>query len=257
MITETETLTTRFSQKWVILGILFGIGINSLIYQLALTTALVFLLGEGILVFSICTGLFLFAMGVGVYRANKKEVNHRFFFNLQTGLGCFGLLALPTLFAVFALLTQIQASSFTHITSDLNSNLHLPFWSKFILWSLGLVFTFNFGSLTGMNLPVLQAIYSTAESTASQVARLLSYDYLGSFLGSVAFPLFLFPHFGLFRSSLLASFLNSILAATALSKIPQSSFKYRMILFLLICLQISFFLFIPQFENWITTMIYQ
>jgi len=60
---------------------------------------------------------------------------------------------------------------------------------------------FSIGALVGMEIPILTSILSNKHSTRDSIANVLSLDYFGALIGSVAFPLLLLPHLGLIRSS--------------------------------------------------------
>jgi len=60
---------------------------------------------------------------------------------------------------------------------------------------------FIIGALVGMEIPLLTGVLSHKKRIRDSIADVLSLDYLGALIGSVAFPLVLLPQLGLIRSS--------------------------------------------------------
>lgn len=71
---------------------------------------------------------------------------------------------------------------------------------------------FIIGALVGMEIPILTSILSNKTSTRDSIANVLSLDYFGALIGSVAFPLLLLPHLGLIRSSFAVGLINILTA---------------------------------------------
>jgi spermidine synthase len=70
------------------------------------------------------------------------------------------------------------------------------------------------GTLVGMEIPILTAILSQRHSARDSIANVMSLDYIGALIGSVAFPLFLLPQLGLVRSSFAIGLINILTALT-------------------------------------------
>ena len=71
---------------------------------------------------------------------------------------------------------------------------------------------FIIGALVGMEIPILTGILSYKQSTRDSIANVMSLDYMGALIGSVAFPLLLLPHLGLIRSSFAIGLINILTA---------------------------------------------
>jgi len=67
---------------------------------------------------------------------------------------------------------------------------------------------FAIGALVGMEIPILTKILTSKQSLKDSIANVLSLDYFGALIGSVAFPLLLLPHLGLIRSSFAIGLIN-------------------------------------------------
>ena len=73
---------------------------------------------------------------------------------------------------------------------------------------------FIIGALVGMEIPILTGILSDKKSTRDSIANVMSLDYIGALIGSVAFPLFLLPQLGLIQSSFAIGLINILTALT-------------------------------------------
>jgi spermidine synthase len=220
-------------RKWLFILMVMLIAATSMIYQFSVTTALIFILGDSLVLFSIFTGLFLFSMGLGAFLAGKKNSCLELLTNLQLTMASAGLLVLPLIFLSFGFLTQVRRNQ---LLVSAASTAASPL-AEVILWSIGIGAEIGFGMLTGMHLPLLQDLF---EDTGQTVAAILSYDYIGSFLGALLFPIVLFPYLGLFRTVFLAAFINLLLAGFSrnyakTSKTPKTYFLF-LLSFMFICL---------------------
>lgn len=70
------------------------------------------------------------------------------------------------------------------------------------------------GALVGMEIPILTGILAKKQSTRDSIANVMSLDYIGALIGSVAFPLLLLPQLGLIRSSFAIGLINILTALT-------------------------------------------
>jgi spermidine synthase len=72
-----------------------------------------------------------------------------------------------------------------------------------------------------MQLPLLAGLFRTLRLQDRSLASLLGFDYLGSFVGALAFPLVLFPSLGLFRTVFLTSLINTTTALLSSALLEQ------------------------------------
>jgi spermidine synthase len=68
------------------------------------------------------------------------------------------------------------------------------------------------GTLVGLEIPLMLRILKDAVAFKELVAQVLTFDYLGALVASLAFPLFLLPRLGLVRTCLLFGLLNVAVA---------------------------------------------
>jgi spermidine synthase len=156
-----------------------------LIYELIVGTLASYLLGDSVTQFSTVIGVYLFALGVGAWlsRFIDKGVPQRFV-EVELAVALCGGLSAPFLFATFG-----AGASF-----------------RVTLYGLVLVI----GALVGLEIPLLLRIMKDQLQFKDLVSRVLTFDYLGSLVASLLFPIVLVPRLGLVRTSLLFGLLNAL-----------------------------------------------
>ncbi|MCI5166620.1 MAG: polyamine aminopropyltransferase [Candidatus Electrothrix sp. GM3_4] len=160
------------------------VALCGIVYELLIATVSSYLLGDSVRQFSITIGLFMAAMGLGAYIT--RFVNHHLiarFVIIEILVALVGGLSTVILFLVFP-------------------------WSGFYEPTMyGLIIII--GTLVGMEIPLLTRVLSDTGDIRRSIADVLSLDYLGALIGSVAFPLFLLPFLGLFRACFVIGFFNA------------------------------------------------
>jgi spermidine synthase len=165
----------------------FIIATCGLIYELIAGTLASFVLGDSITQFSTCIGVYLFALGAGAWLSGFLDNSlERCFIETELGVALLGGFSAPLLFLSFSHLTVFRP----------------------ILYGL----VFGIGTLVGLELPLLMRILRDNMDFKDLVARVLTFDYIGALVASLAFPLLLVPHLGLIRTSLLFGLLNASVA---------------------------------------------
>ena len=155
-----------------------------LVYELLAGTLASYLLGDSVTQFSLVIGLYLSAMGVGAW-LSSFITDHvaRCFIEVELGVALLGGLSAPLLFAAYA-------------------------WGgTFQIVLYGLVFAI--GTLVGLELPLLMRILREQLDFENLVSRVLTFDYIGALMASLLFPMFLVPHLGLIRTSLICGLINA------------------------------------------------
>jgi spermidine synthase len=155
-----------------------------LIYELLAGTVASYMLGDSVTQFSLIIGLYLSALGVGAWlsRFLNTDLAGRFV-EVELGVALVGGLSAPLLFFGFARLE----------------------WFQLFLYLV----VFVIGVLVGLELPILMRILKEELDFKDLVSRVLSFDYIGSLVAAVLFPLFLVPRIGLVRTSIIFGFLNA------------------------------------------------
>jgi spermidine synthase len=165
----------------------FVIATCGLVYELLASTLASFVLGDAVTQYSTVIGVYLSAMGLGAWlsRFVGKGVA-RSFVDVEIAVALVGGTSAPLLFFAFA---------------------HLS-WFRVALYAVVLVI----GALVGMEIPLLLRILRQRWAFKELVSQVLTVDYIGALVGSLAFPIFLVPRLGLVRSSLVIGTINALTA---------------------------------------------
>jgi spermidine synthase len=182
--------------EMALLASVFVVAACGLVYELAAGALASYLLGDSILQFSTVIGAYLFAMGIGSYLSRffeRQLVAH--FLRIELLVGLVGGLMPAALFS----LQTLAAPSF-----------------RFALYALVLLV----GILVGLEIPLVMRIlkrhFRERYALKDLVSQVLTFDYLGALMVSVAFPLLLVPQLGLVRTGALFGLLNAVVALWAL-----------------------------------------
>jgi spermidine synthase len=186
---ETQSLPdSEQKQPTIILLLsLFILAACGISYELILATISSYLFGDSVYHFSLTIGLFMSAMGVGAYLS--KQLKKRL---LQWFLWLELLLALLGGFAPVGLLF-----------------LGVLYGST--VYSVVLVVVILcLGGLVGLELPLVTRLYRSHQDTLrTTLSSVLTIDYMGSLIGSLLFPLLLFPKLGLMAGGLVLGLCNA------------------------------------------------
>jgi spermidine synthase len=164
----------------------FIAGLCSIVYELLISTAATYFLGDGVKQFSIIIGVYLFSMGIGAYFSKFFKDSSLFIFvKLEYLLGFIGGISVPLIYFLFVSV------------------------SPSVLQLLCLLIVFFIGLLTGMEIPLLT--FATGDDIKNNLSKVLSLDYIGGLAATLIFPFVLLPFVGLFYSSLIFGILNIVL----------------------------------------------
>ncbi len=166
----------------------FIAGLCSLIYELLISTTSSYFLGDSVTQFSLTIGVYMAAMGLGSYLSQFIEDDLLdWFVKIEVLLGLTGGVSVPVLYFVFGNLTTFEY--------------------QFIMLALTTVI----GTLTGFEIPLLVRILKKHYPLKSNLAYVLSLDYIGALLATLLFPFLLLPFVGIFRTSLAFGLVNVLL----------------------------------------------
>lgn len=203
------------------------VALCGIVYELLIATVSSYLLGDSVRQFSITIGLFMAAMGLGAYIT--KFISRNLvagFIVIEVIIALVGGLSCIILFFVFP---------------------HSVFYEPTMY---GLIIVI--GSLVGMEIPILTRVLTPTDGLKKSIANVLSLDYFGALVGSISFPLFLLPFFGLFRASFFIGGINIVIAIVTIM-VFRDKLAHRQLLMTLtgaiaVMLAVSFF-----YSNAITT----
>ncbi len=158
-----------------------------LIYELVASALASYLLGDSVLQFSTVIGTYLFAMGIGSWLSRYLEAQLvARFVAIELMVAVIGGFSSMVLFLAFAYTTGFQV----------------------VLYVLVVLI----GTLVGLEVPLLMRILRDRYAFQDVVSNVLTFDYLGALVASIAFPIILVPHLGLVRTALFFGLINAVIA---------------------------------------------
>lgn len=170
-----------------LLVITFVLSTCGLVYELLAGSVASYLLGDSITQFSTVIGVYLSALGIGSYLSKfiERQLARRFI-EIEILVALLGGISAPLFFIAFARLAGFQVLLYGVVAM--------------------------IGVLGGLEIPLLLRLLKDQLTFKELVARVLSFDYVGGLIASLAFPLLLVPRLGLVRTSLIVGALNAIVA---------------------------------------------
>ena len=154
-------------------------------YELVAGTLSSYLLGDSVTQFSLAIGLYLFALGIGAWLSGfvERALVARFV-DLELAVAFAGGTSAVVLSMVFG----------------------RGVWFRPVLYGEILLV----GTLVGLEIPLLLRILKDELEFKDLVARVLSFDYVGALVVSLAFPLVCVPHLGVVASALVFGLVNAL-----------------------------------------------
>lgn len=175
-------------QAVALLGAILVVALCGIVYELIIGTVSSYLLGNSVHQFSLTIGFFMFAMGVGSYVSRFISGNLiQWFIIVELILAFVGGMCSITLFMIF------------------------PF-APWLFTVAMFAFISAIGFLVGLEIPLLTRVLSERSTTRESISDVLSLDYIGALIGSVAFPILLLPSLGLISSSFAIGLTNAAIA---------------------------------------------
>lgn len=184
---KQEKTEIKFDARLLLVTTLV-ISICSIIYELMISSISSYIQGDSITQFSITIGLYMSAMGVGSYLSKfiKEKLFDKFVY-IEISVGILG---------GFSSLILFLANIYTNIY-DL------------IMY----VLTLLIGILVGLEIPILTRIIENHQSNVrTNLANIFTFDYIGGLIGSIIFPLILFPKLGFITTTFLVGVINLLVA---------------------------------------------
>lgn len=192
--TGTTFLGVSPRERATLLVSVLIISICALVYELIIATLSSYLLGDSVTQFSFTIGFFLFAMGVGALLSRRIKDNEVLWFIVVEILtGIFGGIAAAFLYAVFALGEETY------------------------YYTAMIIITLAVGICIGLEIPLLTRIVAFRADLSKALADILSIDYLGALIGSLAFPLLLLPVLGVTQTGFATGMFNVLVAGLCLN----------------------------------------
>lgn len=179
---ENKSVLTKKDAS-ILLFCVFVVGYCTIIYELLIGSVSSYFIGDSIKQFSITIGLTMTAMGIGtlISRFFKKNLIYWFIF-VEIGLAIIGGLSVPILYWIYSI--------------------------QFIYYPIMCLLIIIIGIFIGLEIPLLTRIMEEYFQLRENISNVLSLDYLGAFLASLAFPFLLLPILGVFNSSITTGLMN-------------------------------------------------
>jgi spermidine synthase len=175
-------------ERTVLLVSVLIISICAIVYELLIASLSSYLLGNSVTQFSFTIGLFLFAMGLGSLLSRRIQgAEIRWFILIEMVIGVAGGFSALLLYAVFAL------SEVYYYTA-----------------MVGIILVI--GICSGLEIPLLTRLVAHRTELSQALSDVLSVDYLGALVASLAFPILLLPQLGITLTALLMGFFNLAIA---------------------------------------------
>lgn len=199
----------------------------SILYEFLLAQSISTTMGNTALRYNLTIGLFIASMGFGAlfYKKIIKDNYFREFVKIEILLSIIGGLA-PIVVLIFDRGFNFGAKF-----------LGFSFFSPMIQWPL---FAANhlliviIGFLSGLELPLLMDMTKEFKSTKGHLV--LAFDYLGTLLGAILFPLIILPNLHIFTIGYVVSLINILVAFFVFKKltIHQSKLQWLLISMLIL-----------------------
>ncbi len=171
----------------VLLASVVVVATCGMVYELVAGTLAGYLLGSAVTEFAIVLGVYLSAMGVGALASTALPAPLAArFVEIEAAVALAGGSSAAVLLLAFAHVRAFRPVLYLDV--------------------------FVIGALVGVELPLLLRLLRDELGFTDAVTRGFTFDYVGSLLASLFFPLVLVPVFGLVRGAALAGVVNAIVA---------------------------------------------
>jgi spermidine synthase len=212
--------TLSSAQAGVLLFSILIVALCGIVYELIIGTVSSYLLGNSVYQFSLTIGFFMFAMGVGSWLSKFFDKEYiRNFVTIEIAIALVGGISSTLLFMAFPFARPLY---------------------ELTMYTLILII----GALVGMEIPILTALLAQKNEVRDSIANVMSLDYLGALIGSVAFPLLLLPSLGLVQSSFAIGLINILVATINVVIFRKYLRNFQNLLFACIAILVMLFIFI-------------
>jgi len=155
----------------------------SLMYELLIAQTLSLAAGNTVVWYSLSVGIYIGGMGIGALLCRRRFATRpwRTLFFVELSLSALGAAAVPTILLAHSLYLYFSATP-----REI---------SVFAFFGVSFAMLLGVGVLSGIELPTLIRLGNAVDGEATN--RVLGWDYIGSFLAGLSFPLALLPYFSL------------------------------------------------------------
>jgi S-adenosylmethionine/arginine decarboxylase-like enzyme len=203
----------------------------SILYELLLAQSLSTTMGNTALRYNTTIGLYIAAMGFGalLYKKIIKRDVLEEFVKIELILSLIGGLA------------PIMALVFDYAFNKIANGSGISFFSNWIqipLFTLNHLLIIAIGFLSGLELPLLIDMGKKFDKKKGNFV--LAYDYFGTLIGAILFPIVILPQLDIFTIGYVVSVMNILMAFTMMTKLKVENNKYK--IFIIVMLVVWFIL---------------
>jgi len=203
---SSHSVELNSKQTAILLFSILIVALCGIVYELIIGSVSSYLLGNSVYQFSLTIGFFMFAMGIGSLISKYFDNEYvRNFIIIEIAIAFVGGICSIALFMAFP---------FARVLYEL------------VMYGFILVI----GALVGMEIPILTTLLSQKAQVKDSIANVMSLDYVGALIGSVAFPLLLLPALGLVQSSFAIGLINIFIATVNVFVFRHILKSYRLLL---------------------------
>ncbi|MBL6689856.1 MAG: hypothetical protein ISP91_05655 [Pseudomonadales bacterium] len=173
----------------------------SIIYELLAAQALSLLAANTVIWYSLVVGVFLGAMGIGAFFSEKvgQQSPWRTLLRVEIALTVLGSLTVPAIKAAHTLYSEMQMGN--EVIAGV-----------MVFYSIVFPVVFILGILTGTELPLVMRLAREIRDETRAANLALGWDYLGSLVGAMLFPLVIVTSMDLITAGLLIASINLLVA---------------------------------------------
>lgn len=190
----------------------------SILYELLLAQTLSTTMGNTALRYNTTIGLYIAAMGFGALlykKFIKRDVLEEF-------------IKIELLLSLIGGTAPILALVFDYSFNKIANSAGISFFSNWIqmpLFTLNHLLIIGIGFLSGLELPLL--IDMGKKFDKKKGSFVLAYDYFGTLIGAVLFPIVIIPELHIFTIGYVVSIMNIIMAFAVMTRLKVKNKKYK------------------------------
>jgi len=183
MITDPTSESPVRGRIRAVLAMTVVLSACSLMYELLIAQTLSLSAGNTVVWYSLSVGIFIGGMGIGALLCRRRFAARpwRTLFFVELSLSAIGASAVPAILLAHSLYLYYSATP-----REI---------SVFVFFGVSFAMLLGVGVLSGIELPTLIRIGNAVDGEATN--RVLGWDYIGSLLAGLLFPLALLPYFNL------------------------------------------------------------
>lgn len=201
----------------------------SILYEFLLAQSISTTMGNTALRYNLTIGLFIASMGFGalLYKKFISKEHFKEFIKVELLLSLIGGVAPVLVLIIDYLFNYFARSSGISFFSN---------WIQAPLFTTNHLLIVAIGFLSGLELPLLMDMSKQFKATKGHFV--LAFDYLGTLIGAILFPIFILPSLHIFTIGYVVSLINILVAFFVMNKMKIHSRAYKTITWAMLVLWI-------------------